>query len=153
MAYADVDILVDPYNNEIIEKSAVIVPVYADQSPGTSPDPAAGKLLSEMNIAISKLRSEVIGTSEANISRIPDALGESVLGSLVADSQRAAMNTEIVIVTAGTLPGSIQSDLPKGNITWADLEAVLPADASIAAEYGGWYVPTLHHAKSPWSRY
>ncbi|WFN37309.1 bifunctional metallophosphatase/5'-nucleotidase [Methanomicrobium antiquum] len=138
-AYADVELLIDPHSNEIIRKSAVIVPVYADQSPGTSPDPAAEKLLSEMNIAVSKLRSEVIATSEANISRIPDVSGESALGSLVADSQRAAMKTDIALVTAGTLPGSIQADLPKGNITWEDLEAVLPADASIAAEYGGWY--------------
>ena len=138
-AYADVDILVDPESGEIINKSAVVVPVYADQVPGTSPDPAVEELLAETEDAVSELRSEVITTSAANISRIPDADGESSLGNLVADSQRAAMNTDIALVTSGSPSGALKADIPCGNITWGDLEKILPPDASMAETYGGWY--------------
>ena len=49
------------------------------------------------------------------------------------------MNADIAFVTSGLLPGSLHADLPAGIITWADLEAVLPPDASMIEEYGGWY--------------
>jgi len=139
MAYADVDLVVDPGSGEIIEKSAEIIPVYADQPPGTEPDPAIEALLAEAEAAVSRLRAEVIATSAADITRIPDATGESALGNLVADSQRAAMNTDVALVTSGSLTGALHADLARGNITWGDLEAVLPPDAFMAAEYGGWY--------------
>ncbi|MBN1431376.1 MAG: bifunctional metallophosphatase/5'-nucleotidase [Methanomicrobiaceae archaeon] len=138
-AYADVDLLIDPKNNEIIEKSAVIVPVYVDQFPGTSPDPYAEELLADVEATVLEFRSEVIATSATDITRTPDAAGESALGNLVADSQRAVMGTDIALVTSGPFAGSIQADVPAGEITWGDLEAVLPPDSSIAEQYGGWY--------------
>jgi len=139
MAYADVDLLIDPGSGEIIEKSASIVPVYADQPPGTEPDPAIEALLGEVEAAVSQLRAEVIATSAADITRTPDAAGESSLGNLVVDSQRDAMHADVAFATSGSLAGSLQADLARGNITWGDLEAVLPPDASMAATYGGWY--------------
>lgn len=138
-AYADVDLQIDPDNNEIIEKSAAIVPAYADGYPGTAPDPVAEELLAEAEAAVSKFRSEVIATSATDITRTPNSAGESTLGNLVADSQRAATGTDIALVTAGPFAGSIRADLSSGSITRSDLEAVLPPDASIAEQYGGWY--------------
>ena len=138
-AYADVDLLIDPESGEITNKSAVIVPVYADEVPGTSPDPAAEELLAEVKEAVSELRSEIVTTSTANITLIPDSCGESALGDLVADSQRAAMNTDIALVTSGSPAGALKADIPGGVVTWGDIEKVLPPDASMAEEYGGWY--------------
>ena len=138
-AYADVDLLIDKESGEIINKSAVIVSVYADEAPGTSPDPAAEELLAEVEEAVSELRSEIITTSAANISLIPDADGESALGDLVADSQRAAMNADIALVTLGSPSGAVKADILAGTITWGDLEIVLPPDPSMAETYGGWY--------------
>ena len=43
--YADVDLTIDRASGDIVEKSAQIIPTYADQSPGTSPDPAATAFL------------------------------------------------------------------------------------------------------------
>ncbi|WP_214021236.1 bifunctional UDP-sugar hydrolase/5'-nucleotidase [Methanoculleus sp.] len=139
VAYADVDLRIDPVSGEIIHKSAEIVPVYADQLPGTEPDPAVEAFLTDVEAAVSRLRAEVIAASAAEITRVPNAAGESALGNLVADSQRTAMNADVAFVTSGSLAGSLQADLARGNITWNDLEAVLPSDASMAAEYGGWY--------------
>lgn len=139
VAYADVDLAIDPRSGEIIHKSAEIVPVYADQSPGTEPDPAVEAFLAEVKAAVSRLRAEVIATTTADLSRFPDGVGESTLGNLVADSQRIAMGTDIALVTSGSSAGSLQADLGRGEITRGDLEVVLPSDASMAAEYGGWY--------------
>ncbi|MDD4483275.1 MAG: metallophosphoesterase, partial [Methanoregula sp.] len=38
-AFADIDLTIDPVTDEIVNKSARIVPAYADQPPGTTPDP------------------------------------------------------------------------------------------------------------------
>ncbi|MFA5294812.1 MAG: bifunctional metallophosphatase/5'-nucleotidase [Methanoregulaceae archaeon] len=138
-AYADVNLRIDPGSGEVIEKSAAIVPVYADLPPGTSPDPAIGQFLADLADAVSELERQVISTAAFDIGRVPDAAGESALGNLVADSQRAAMGAEIAFATIGSPPGAIQADIARGAITWGDLEAVLPADASMAATYGGWY--------------
>lgn len=138
-AFADVNLLIDKESSEIVNKSAVIVPVYADQAPGTSPDPAAEELLAEVENAVSEMRSGIITTSTTDLTRIPNAEGKSTLGNLVADSQRAAMNTDIALVTSGSPVGALKADIPAGTITWGDLEKVLPPDASMAETYGGWY--------------
>lgn len=137
-AYADVDILLDRASGDIMSKSADIVPVYADQSE-LKPDSDVQRLLDNTRKAVSRVESEVISTTVSNISRTVNEAGESVLGNLVADSQREAMNADIAMVPSGELPGSLHADIPAGVITWADLERVLPPDASMAREYGGWY--------------
>lgn len=139
VAYADVELGIDPVSDEIVTKSARIVPVYADQSPGTTPDPEAETLVKNATAAFDILASQVISPSAENITRSTNPAGESALGDLVADSERAATGADVAFVVAGDTPGGLHADLYPGNITWADLEAVLPADASIAAEYGGWY--------------
>lgn len=139
MAYAYVDLRLDPESGDIIEKSAVIVPVYADQPPGTDPDPGMKEFLDDVEEAVGRLGEEVIAVTASDITRAPNPAGDSALGSLVADSQREAMGTDVAFATIGSLPGAIQADIATGEITWDDLEAVLPADPSMAATYGGWY--------------
>lgn len=96
-------------------------------------------MLDNTREAINRMESEVISIAISEISRMQNEEGESLLGNLVADSQRDAMNTDIALVTSGELPGSLHADIPAGNISWIDLERVLPPDASMAMEYGGWY--------------
>lgn len=139
VAFADVDLKVDPVSGEVVEKTAQIVPAYADCPPGTNPDPSIETFLADIENKVSELENEVITVAEHAITRQPDDSGESTLGDLVADSQRAAMGADMALAVTGNNPGMIQADLPGGIITWADLEAVLPADTSIAREYGGWY--------------
>lgn len=138
-AYADVDLLIDPKTGEIAQKSAVIVPVYADQGPGNHPDPGTLELLNQVESATRIIDNEVIAVTNSGFSRVPDREGGSELGRLVADSQRKAMGADIAFVTSGSLPGSLHADLPRGRIIRAAIEAVLPPDASMAEEYGGWY--------------
>jgi 5'-nucleotidase len=140
MGYADLNLTIDRRSRDIVGKSASIVPVYADDPLAGAPDPAAAALVAGVRTAVGQLENEVIAMATANITREPDAsCGGSALGELVADSQRAAMDADVAFVTTGNVAGSLHADIDQGEITWADLEAVLPPDASLAAEYGGWY--------------
>ena len=61
--YGDIDLTIDRSTGKIVEKSAQIVPTYADQAPGTSPDPAATALLNEAQNAVDPVEKQVIGAA------------------------------------------------------------------------------------------
>jgi 5'-nucleotidase len=125
--FADVDLTIDKASGEIVEKSAQIIPTYADQAPGTSPDPAATKFLAEDENVLAPVMNRLIGVAARNITRTQNSAGESALGDLVADGERAAMKTDVGFDTAG----DIQADLSSGNISWNDLYAVQPASGTV----------------------
>ena len=125
--YADVDLTIDMTSGDIVEKSAQIIPAYADQPPGTSPDPAATALLAAAENAIAPVENRTIGVAAQNITRDQDRAGESAMGDLVADGERAAMKTDVGFDTSA----DIFADLSRGNITWNDLYAVQPAGGTV----------------------
>ena len=125
--YADVDLIINRTSDEIVEKSAQIVPAYADQPPGTSPDPAATALLATAQNAVAPVENQMIGMAAKNITRGETPAGESAMGDLVTDGERAAMKTDVGFETSGDL----QADLSEGTITWNDLYAVQPAAGTV----------------------
>jgi 5'-nucleotidase len=126
-AFADVDLVIDPTTGEITYKSARIVPAYADRAPGTTPDPEASALLEMSEEAVEPMTSRVVAIAPADITREETGAGESALGDLVADSQRAAMNADIAFITTG----SLRADIAEGNVTWGDLYAVQPFSSTV----------------------
>lgn len=120
--YADVDLIINRTTGEIMEKTAEIIPAYADVSPGTSPDPAASAFLAADEKIVEPEVDERIGTAALDITRDQNTAGESALGDMVADSQRAAMKADIGFSSSG----SVRADLKQGTITWGDLYAVQP---------------------------
>lgn len=120
--YADLDLMIDRSSGDIVEKSAQIIPAYADQSPGTSPDPATAAFLAADEKVIAPVVDQVIGVAARDITRDQDAAGESALGDMVTDSQRAAMKADVGFLSSG----SVRADLSEGNITWGDLYSVQP---------------------------
>jgi len=125
--FADVDLTIDRASGEIVEKSAQIIPTYADQAPGIRPDPAATKFLADDENALAPVMNRLIGVAALNITRTRNSAGESALGDLVADGERAAMKTDVGFET----DGDIRADLSSGNITWNDLYAVQPASGTV----------------------
>jgi len=125
--YADIDLTIDKGSGEIVGKSAQIIPAYADQPPGTSPDPAATALLAAAQGAVAPAEDRTIGIAAGNITRGGNSAGESAMGDLVADGERAAMKTDVGFDTSG----DIFADLPGGNISWNDLYAVQPAAGTV----------------------
>jgi 5'-nucleotidase len=120
--FADIDLEIDPATDEIVNKSARIVPAYADHSPGTTPDPEALELLAEADAVVSKTTDTVEAVAAENITRDDTVAGESVLGDLLVDSERDAMHADAAFITIGTL----RANIAKGNVTWGDLYAVQP---------------------------
>lgn len=55
----------------------------------------------------------VVGQTSAAITRTQSAAGESALGNLIADAQRAAVGADFAFMN----PGGIRNDLPAGTIT------------------------------------
>jgi len=120
--YADVDLIINRTTGEIVEKTAEIVPAYADQFPGTSPDPEAAAFVAADEKIVEPEVDERIGTAALDITRDQNPAGESALGDMVADSQRAAMKADIGFSSSG----SVRADLKQGTITWGNLYAVQP---------------------------
>jgi len=121
--FANIDLTIDKASGDIVGYSAEIIPTFADQYPGTSPDPNATALLAAEEAAVRPMMNQVIGVAAMNITRAQNSAGESALGDLVADGERAAMKTDAGFETAG----DIQADLSRGTITWGNLYAVQPA--------------------------
>ena len=122
MGYADIDLIINRTTGEIVEKTAEIVPAYADQSPGTSPDQKAAAFLAADEKIVEPEVEELVGSAAADITREQDPAGESALGDLVVDSQRAAMKADVGFSSSG----SVRADLRQGKIRWGDLYAVQP---------------------------
>ncbi|MFA5222286.1 MAG: bifunctional metallophosphatase/5'-nucleotidase [Methanoregula sp.] len=127
MGYADIDLTIDRASGDIVEKSARIIPTYADQPPSTSPDPAASAFLAADEHVLAPVVNRMIGVAAMSITRDQTPAGESALGDLVADGQRAAMNTDGGFDTSGDL----RADLSAGNITWGNLYSIQPFGGTI----------------------
>ena len=121
-AYADIDVAIDPASKDIVEKSAAVVTTWADTGPGLAPDQQVAALVAAAAETVQPLVERVIATAAGSIGRSESAAGESALGNLIANAQRAAMGTDIALMN----PGGIRADIASGEVTWGELFAVQP---------------------------
>lgn len=121
-AYGDIDLAIDPRSRDIVRKSARILTTWADEGPGLNPQPKVAALVAEAIDTVAPLVERVISVAATGISRTENTAGESALGNLIADAQRAAMGTEIALMN----PGGIRDDIQAGEVTWGELFAVQP---------------------------
>lgn len=126
-AFADVDLVVDPVSNEIVEKSAAIVRAYADRPPGTTPDPEISSFLAADRSVVGPMINRPVTAASEDLTRQQNGAGECALGDIVTDGVRAAMNADIAFITTG----SLRADIAKGNVTWGDLYAVQPFSGTV----------------------
>jgi 5'-nucleotidase len=122
VALAQIDLRVDPATREVVAKSAVIVPTWADAPPGLPGDPAARRLTAAAQKLVAASVERVVGTLTLPMTRAVTAGGESTLGDLVADAQRAATHADIALMN----PGGLRSDLRAGPVTWGDVLTLHP---------------------------
>jgi 5'-nucleotidase len=125
--YADIDLIINRTTGEIVQKSAEVIPAYADQGPGISPDPEAAAFLAADEKMVEPEVEELVGRAAMDITRDKTPAGESAMGDMVVDSQRAAMKADAGFSTAG----SVRADLVQGTITWGNLYAVQPFAGTI----------------------
>ncbi|NNV05934.1 bifunctional UDP-sugar hydrolase/5'-nucleotidase [Geobacillus sp. C56-T2] len=118
-AFSDVDLKIDPRTKDVVAKKAEIVTTYHD---GITPDPEIRALVEKYEAKVAPLVNQVVGTAAETITDEQNASGESALGNLIADAQRAAMNTDFAFMN----PGGIRADIEQGEVTWGELYNVQP---------------------------
>jgi 5'-nucleotidase len=121
-AYADIQLGIDLKTKDVVSKSAAIYTTWGDTGPGLTPDAKAQDLMAATDAKVAPLTQQVVGTTAAEITRTQNSAGESALGNLIADSQRAAMGTDFGFMN----PGGIRDDLHAGDVTWGQLYTIQP---------------------------
>jgi 5'-nucleotidase len=153
-AYADIDLDIDPRTQDVVARRARIVTAYADAGPGLEPDAAVAALVARAEAAVAPRARRVIGRQSGTLSRKPAASGESALGNLIADAQRARMGTDFAFVN----PGGIRADLEcaRGaicDITYADVFSVQPlGNTLVRLEMSGEQIHALLEQQFPLQR-
>lgn len=121
-AYADITLEISPTTKDIVAKSATIPTTYGDTGPGLTPDAKVASLVAEADAAVADDVNTVVGVAAKTITRSQNSAGESALGNLIADSQRAYEGTDFAFMN----PGGIRTDIDAGEVTWGELFAVQP---------------------------
>jgi 5'-nucleotidase len=122
VALAQIDLRIDPVTRDVVTKSARIVPIWADSPPGQPGDPGAQRLTDAAQKLVAASVGRVVGTLPRPVTRALTAAGESTLGDLVADAQRAATHADMALMN----PGGLRSDLRAGPVTWGDVLTLHP---------------------------
>jgi 5'-nucleotidase len=121
-AYAEIHLKIDAATQDVVERTAQIVRTFADAGPGLTPDSTVAKLVAQAEETVSPQVRRVITQVQTDLSRKEDDAGESLLGDLIADAQRWAMDTDIAFMNRG----GIHADLVHGMVTWGDLFEIHP---------------------------
>lgn len=126
-AYGDIDLLIDQHTRDVVAKSASIVTTFADAGPGLTPDPQVAELVAQAQAKVAPLVDRMIGHAATDLLRAESPSGESSLGNLIADAQRAALGTDFAFMN----PGGIRADLSAGPVTYGELFTIQPFGNSL----------------------
>jgi len=129
VAFGELTLRLDPRSGQVIAKSARVLPAWADTGTGLHPDAAVAALVRDAQGAVGPRVARVVGHTALPLTRSMSAGGESVLGDLVADAQRAALGADIGLMNAGGL----RADLAAGPLTWGDVLTLHPFGNHILA--------------------
>ena len=139
-AFGQIDLELDRASGDVASKTARIVSTFSDQAPGDARDPEVQALVDAATAAVAPLVNEVVARIGADITRAQNEAGESALGDLIADSQRAALGTDFAFMN----PGGIRADLSfaadptnaadlDGSATWGELFTIQPFGNSLVS--------------------
>jgi 5'-nucleotidase len=126
-AYGDIDLMIDQHSRDVVAKSASIVTTFADAGPGLTPNPQVADLVAQAQAKVAPLVNRVIGHAATDLLRAESPSGESSLGNLIADAQRAALGTDFAFMN----PGGIRADLSAGPVTYGELFTIQPFGNSL----------------------
>jgi 5'-nucleotidase len=124
VAYADIALQIDAHTHEVIGKSARIIPTWDDAGAGLHPDAHIAALTAAAVRSVAPRIARVVGWAAAPITRGLTPAGESALGDLVADAQRAATHADFALMN----PGGLRTDIAAGPITRGEILTLHPFD-------------------------
>jgi 5'-nucleotidase len=122
MGFGDIDLVIDKQSGDVVSKTARIVSTWGDDGPGLTPDAETAALVAQADARVADKVNINVGTAADAIRRKQNEAGESALGNLIADAQRAAMGSDFAIIN----PGGIRADFDAGPIHWGEVFAVQP---------------------------
>lgn len=121
-AYGDIELEIDERSGDVVATSSAIITTYADAGPGLQPDAGAAALVARAQRHVDAIVKQVIAEAAEDIPNTVGENGESPMGQLIADAQRAALGADIALMN----PGGVRWGLSAGKITWGDVFAVHP---------------------------
>lgn len=121
-AYADIDLAISRKTRDVEEKSAVVATTWADEGPGLTPDVNVAALTAAAEESVAPRVNRIVGVAAIDLTRAESPAGESALGNLIADAQRASTNDQFAFMN----PGGIRQELFAGEVTWGEVFTVQP---------------------------
>ncbi|NGZ77741.1 5'-nucleotidase C-terminal domain-containing protein [Saccharibacillus alkalitolerans] len=123
-AFEDIKLLIDPKTGDVTEKSATITTTFQE---GVKPDADSVALIKKYLEKHPEL-TKPVGTTDGSVTRTDAYNNEAALGNLIADAMRTADFGDKAAPAdfAFMNPGGIRADLPKGDVTFADLAKIQP---------------------------
>lgn len=125
----DIDLTLDAATGDVVEAAARNVIVTRDVEGA----PAVQALIDGYDTLSAPLRDRVIGEVTALLAAGAAASGESVLGNVIADAQRAATRAPALggADVAFMNPGGIRADIDAGEVTYGEAFTVQPFGNSL----------------------
>ncbi|WP_172256759.1 5'-nucleotidase C-terminal domain-containing protein [Saccharibacillus deserti] len=123
-AFEDIKLLIDPKTGDVTEKSATVTTTF---QAGVTPDADSVALIKKYLDKHPEL-TKPVGTTDGSVTRTDAYNNEAALGNLIADAMRTADFGDKAAAAdfAFMNPGGIRADLPKGDVTFADLAKIQP---------------------------
>lgn len=130
-AFSMVDLKIDRKSGDVVRAEGEVLPVTDD---AVRPDPSLSALVERYRGDVAPVSDRVVGNARGAVTRVPNADGESAMGDLIADGQRAFAGTDLAFVNS---PG-LRADLAGGPVTYGELFAVQPfGDDLVRMEMSG----------------
>ncbi len=123
-AFEDIKLMIDPKTGDVTEKSATVNSTFQE---GVTPDADSVALIKKYLEKHPEL-TKPVGTTDGSVTRTDAYNNEAALGNLIADAMRTADFGDKAAPAdfAFMNPGGIRADLPKGDVTFADLAKIQP---------------------------
>nr|WP_166395492.1 bifunctional metallophosphatase/5'-nucleotidase [Rubrobacter marinus] len=118
-AFSVVDLRIDRRSGEVVRAEGEVLPTLSD---AVRPDRALNALVERYGESVAPVSDRTVANAAGGVSRRATPAGESAMGDLVADGQRAYAGADLAFVNT---PG-LREDLPSGPTTYGELFAVHP---------------------------
>ncbi|MGC5774905.1 bifunctional metallophosphatase/5'-nucleotidase [Paenibacillus pabuli] len=141
-AFEDIKLMIDPATGDVTEKTATVTTTFQE---GVKEDPESLAIIKKSLDKHPEL-TKPVGTTDGSVTRTDAYNNEAALGNLIADSMRQADFGDKASAAdfAFMNPGGIRADLPKGDVTFADLAKIQPfGNTLVKLELTGEQVKTL----------
>ncbi|MEC0123288.1 bifunctional metallophosphatase/5'-nucleotidase [Paenibacillus pabuli] len=141
-AFEDIKLMIDPATGDVTEKIATVTTTFQE---GVKEDPESLAIIKKSLDKHPEL-TKPVGTTDGSVTRTDAYNNEAALGNLIADSMRQADFGDKASAAdfAFMNPGGIRADLPKGDVTFADLAKIQPfGNTLVKLELTGEQVKTL----------